>query len=48
MKHKCLKVETSKMFFVAELDMCALRKIKLNGKGEVMFGDVVGRVSDVE
>ena len=27
--------------------MCALSKIKLNWKGEVMFGEVVGRVSGV-
>ena len=28
--------------------MCALRETKLKGKGEVMFGEVVGRVSGVE
>ena len=27
--------------------MCALSETKLKGKGEVMFGDVVGRVSGV-
>ena len=27
--------------------MCALRETKLKGKGEVMFGEVVGRVSGV-
>ena len=28
--------------------MCALSETKLKGKGEVMFGEVVGRVSGVE
>ena len=27
--------------------MCALSETKLKGKGEVMFGEVVGRVSGV-
>ena len=28
--------------------MCALSETQLNGKGEVMFAEVVGRVSRVE
>ena len=28
--------------------MCALSETKFNAKGEVMFGEVVGRVSGVE
>ena len=37
-----------KMFLIRWLDVCALRETKLKGKGEVMFGEVVGKVSGVE
>ena len=35
------------MFLRRRLDVCALSETKLNGKGEVMFGEVVGRMSGV-
>ena len=37
----------SKMFLRPRFDVCALSETKLKGKGEVMFGEVVGRVSGV-
>ena len=40
-------VEISKMFLSQRFDLCALSETKLKGKGEVMFGKVVGRVSGV-
>ena len=33
------------MFLRRRFDVCALSETKLKGKGEVMFGEVVGRVS---
>ena len=39
------KGEISKMFLRRKLDVCALNETK--GKGEVRFGEVVGRVSGV-
>ena len=41
------KGEISETFLRRRFDMCALSETKLNGKGEVMFGEVVGRVSGV-
>ena len=41
------KGEIGKMFLRWRFDVCALSETKLKGKGEVMFGDVVGRVSGV-
>ena len=41
------KGEISKMFLRLRFDVCALSETKLKGKGEVMFGEVVGRVSGV-
>ena len=38
------KGEIGKMF----LDVSALSETKLKGKGEVLFGEVVGRVSGVD
>ena len=38
------KAEIGKMFLRWRFDVCALSEIKLMGKGEVMFGKVVGRV----
>ena len=35
------------MFLRQGFDVCALSETKLKGKGEVMFGEVVGRVSGV-
>ena len=35
------------MFLRRRFDVCALSKSKLKGKGEVMFGEMVGRVSGV-
>ena len=35
------------MFLRRWFDVCALSETKLKGKGEVMFGEVVGRVSVV-
>ena len=32
------------MFLRRRLDVCALSETKLKGKGEAMFGEVVGRV----
>ena len=41
------KGEISKMFLRQKLDVCALSETKLQRKGEVMFGEVVGMVSGV-
>ena len=41
------KGEISKMFLRQRFDVCALSETKLNGIDEVMFGEVVGRVSGV-
>ena len=41
------KGEIGKMFLRWRFDVCALSETKLKGKGEVMFGEVVGRVSGV-
>ena len=41
------KGEISKMFLRRRFDVCALSETKLKGKGEVMFGEVVGRVSGI-
>ena len=37
----------SKMFWRRRFDVCALSETKLKGKGEVLNGEVVGRVSGV-
>ena len=39
--------EIGKIFLRRRFDVCAPSATKLKGKGEVMFGEVVGRVSDV-
>ena len=39
------KGKIGKMFLRRRLDVCALSETKLNARGEVMFGEVVGRVS---
>ena len=39
------KDKISKMFLRQRLDVCALSGTKLKGRVEVMFGEVVGRVS---
>ena len=39
--------EISKIFLRRRFDVCALSKTMLKGKGEVMFCEVVGRVSGV-
>ena len=44
MEKKC---EISKIFLRQKCDVCAVRETKLKGKGEVMFGEVVGRLSGV-
>ena len=41
------KGEIGKMFLRRGFDVCALSKTKLKAKGEVMFGEVVGRVSGI-
>ena len=43
------KGEIGKMFLMPRFDVCALSETKLKGegKGEVMFGEVVGRVREV-
>ena len=41
------KGDIGKMFLRRRFDVCALSETKLKGKGEVMFGEVEGRVSDV-
>ena len=41
------KGEIGKMFLMRRFDVCAVSETNLNGKGEVMFGEVVGRVSGV-
>ena len=49
----CMKVnevkkgEVGKIFLRRRFDVCALSDTKLKGKGEIMFGEVVGRVSGV-
>ena len=40
--------EIGSMFVKRKMDVCALSETKMKGKGEVMFGNVVGRVSGVE
>ena len=35
------------MILIQSLDVCALSETQLKGKGEVMFGEVVGRMSRV-
>ena len=40
--------EIGSMFVRRKMDVCALSETKMKGKGEVMFGNVVGRVSGVE
>ena len=45
--HEAKKGEIVKMFLRRRFDVCALSESKLKGKGEVMFGEVVGRVSGV-
>ena len=50
--HGCSTNEAKKgmigeMFLRRGFDVCALSETKLKGKGEVMFGEVVGRVSGV-
>ena len=39
------KGEIAKMFLRRRFDVCALRETKLKGKGGVMLGEVMGRVS---
>ena len=34
------------MFLRRRFDLCALNETKLKGKGEVMFGEVVGRARE--
>ena len=41
------KGEIGKMFLKLRFDVCALSETKLKGKGEVIFGELVGRVSGV-
>ena len=41
------KDEFSKMSLKWKLDVCAQSETELKRKGEVMFGEVVGKVSDV-
>ena len=41
------KGEFCKIFLRRRFDVCALSETKLKGKGEVMFVEVVGRVSGV-
>ena len=41
------KSEIGKIFLRRRFDVCALSETKLKEKGEVMFGEVVGRVSGV-
>ena len=41
------KCEICKIFLRRRLDVCALSDTKLKRRGEVMFGEVVGRVSGV-
>ena len=41
------KGEISKKFLRRRLDLCALSETKLKGRRQVMFGEVVGRVSGV-
>ena len=39
--------DVNKMLLRRELDVCALSKTNIKGKGDLMFGDVVCRVSGV-
>ena len=39
------KSEIGKMLLRRRLDVCALSETKLKGRGDVIFGEVVGRVS---
>ena len=41
------KDEIVKIFLRRRFDVCALSETKLKGKGEVMLGTVMGRVSGV-
>ena len=41
------KDEIGKMFLRRRFDVCALSETQLKGKGEVMFCEMVGRVSGV-
>ena len=41
------KGEIGNMFLRRRLDVCALSETKLKRKGDLMFGEVVGRVSGV-
>ena len=41
------KVEIGKIFLRRRFDVCSLSETKLKGKGEVMFGKVVGKISGV-
>ena len=41
------KGEIGKMILRRRLDVCALSETKLKGRGKVMFGEVVGKVSFV-
>ena len=41
------KGEIGKMFLRLKFDVCALSETKLTGRGDVMFGEVVGRVTGV-
>ena len=45
--NKVKKGKIGKMFLRRRFDVCALIETKLKWKGEVMFGEVVGRVSGV-
>ena len=40
------KGEIGKMFLRRRFNVCALSETKLKGKGEVMFGEVVGRARE--
>ena len=40
------KGEIGKMFLRRRFDACVLSETKLKGKGEVMFGEVVGRARE--
>ena len=46
-KNEVNKGEVGKMFLRRWLDVSAISETKFEGKGEVMFGEVVGRVSGV-
>ena len=46
-RNKAKKGEIGKMFLRRRFDVCALSETKLKGKSDVMFGEVLGRVSGV-